>query len=76
MSFQAVPNSGPFNDPVLDEGRRHALVALDERALELPTELVAYLIVLEQRHLDLVRLSKGEFLRTSWKARERANDPE
>jgi hypothetical protein len=74
--MRIVPNSGPFNDPVLDEGRMHALVALDELEVQLPAELVAYLIVLEQRHLDLVRLNKGEFLRTSWQARERHSDPE
>jgi len=73
MSFQTIPNSGPFNDPVLDEGRMHALIAVDELRVQLPAELIAYMIVLEQRHLDLTRQHKAEFLRRSWEDR-RAND--
>jgi hypothetical protein len=74
MNFHTIPNSGPFNDPVLDEGRQHALIAIDQLGLDLPAEMIAYLIVLEQRHLDLTRLHKAEFLRTSWQQRRRADD--
>jgi hypothetical protein len=69
VSFHTIPNSGPFNDPTLDEGRMHALIAVDQMNVELPAELIAYLIVLEQRHLELTRVQKAEFLRTSWRAR-------
>jgi hypothetical protein len=70
MSFHTIPNTGPFNDPVLDEGRVHALIAVDDLKLALPAELVGYLIILEQRHLDLTRQSKAEFLRQSWRERQ------
>jgi hypothetical protein len=55
-----MPSGGPFGDPILDEGRAHAVLAVVGAGTELPAELVAYLIILEKRHCDLIRQQRDE----------------
>lgn len=66
VSFQTIPNSGPFNDDRFDGMRRDALMALDAANQQLPPEVVAYFQALERRLLEIRFADKKEFLVSSW----------
>lgn len=69
MSATIIPNSGPFNDPGLDDLRQSALYAVDRIGATVVPELVDYLQALERRHLELGHSVNKEFLHASWECR-------
>lgn len=75
MSFTVVPSGGPMWNQPLSDMRVKALLAVDEGD-NLPADLIAYIVALENRYHDLRDHQNREFLRSSWEARQRKEGAE